>query len=27
MKTIGDDAPFFGIFVYLDDLFSWIFGK
>ncbi|MGY5149552.1 MAG: hypothetical protein ACW9W3_05765 [Candidatus Nitrosopumilus sp. bin_68KS] len=26
MKTIGDDAPFFGIFVYLDDLFSWIFG-
>lgn len=26
-KTIGDDAPFFGIFVYLDNLISWIFGK
>ncbi len=25
-KTVGDDAPFFGIFVYLDDLISWIFG-
>ena len=23
----GDDAPFFGIFVYLDNLISWIFGK
>lgn len=27
VKTVGDDAPFFGIFVYLDDLISWIFGK
>ena len=27
MKTVGDDAPFFGIFVYLDSLISWIFGK
>ena len=27
MKTIGDDAPFFGIFAYLDDLISWILGK
>ena len=27
MKTVGDDAPFFGIFVYLDNLFSWIWGK
>ncbi len=27
MKTIGDDAPFFGIFVYVDNLFSWIIGK
>ena len=26
-KTVGDDAPFFGIFVYLDNLISWIFGK
>ena len=26
-KTVGDDAPFFGIFVYLDNLLSWIFGK
>ena len=26
-KSIGDDAPFFGIFVYLDNLISWIFGK
>ena len=26
-KTIGDDAPFFGIFVYLDNLISWILGK
>jgi len=26
-KTVGDDAPFFGIFVYLDDLISWILGK
>lgn len=25
-KTVGDDAPFFGIFMYLDELFSWIFG-
>ncbi len=27
MNTAGDDAPFFGIFVYLDSLVSWIFGK
>lgn len=27
VKTIGDDAPFFGIFVYLDSLISWMFGK
>ena len=27
MKTVGDDAPFFGIFVYLDNLISWIWGK
>jgi len=27
IKTVGDDAPFFGVFVYLDDLFSWVFGK
>jgi hypothetical protein len=27
MKTIGSDAPFFGIFVYIDNLFSWIMGK
>ena len=26
-KTVGDDAPFFGIFVYFDNLISWIFGK
>jgi len=26
-KTVGDDAPFFDIFVYLDNLISWIFGK
>ena len=26
-KSSVDDAPFFGIFVYLDDLFSWIMGK
>lgn len=26
-KTAGDDAPFFGFFVCLDDLISWIFGK
>ncbi len=26
-KTVGDDAPFFGIFVYLDNLISWVFGK
>lgn len=26
-KTVSDDAPFFGIFVYLDELFSWIFGN
>ena len=26
-KTAGDDAPFFGIFVYLDNFISWIFGK
>ena len=26
-KTIGSDAPFFGIFVYLDNFISWIFGK
>jgi len=25
--TVGSDAPFFGIFVYLDNLISWIFGK
>lgn len=27
IKTIGSDAPFFGIFVYLDNFISWIFGK
>ncbi|MCH7559867.1 MAG: hypothetical protein IIC67_00605 [Thaumarchaeota archaeon] len=27
MKTAGDDAPFFGIFVYFDNLISWILGK
>lgn len=27
VDTTGDDAPFFGIFVYLDNFFSWIFGK
>lgn len=27
VEITGDDAPFFGIFVYLDDLISWIFGK
>ncbi len=27
MKTVIDDAPFFGIFVYLDNLISWIWGK
>ena len=27
MKTAGDDAPFFGIFEYLDNLISWILGK
>ncbi len=26
-KPSNDDAPFFGIFVYLDELFSWIVGK
>ena len=26
-KTVGDDAPFFGIFVYLENLISWILGK
>jgi len=26
IKTVGDDAPFFGIFVYFDNLFSWITG-
>ena len=26
-KTVGDDAPFFGILVYLDNLISWVFGK
>ena len=26
-KTVGDDAPFFGLFVFLDNLISWIFGK
>lgn len=26
-KPSEDDAPFFGIFVYLDNLVSWIFGK
>lgn len=25
--TVGSDAPFFGIFVYLDNLISWIFGR
>jgi len=25
--SVGSDAPFFGIFVYLDNLISWIFGK
>ena len=24
---VGSDAPFFGIFVYLDNLVSWIFGR
>lgn len=24
MKTVGDDAPFFGIFAYLEKLFSWV---
>ncbi|AFS81119.1 hypothetical protein NKOR_06190 [Candidatus Nitrosopumilus koreensis AR1] len=24
---VGSDAPFFGIFAYLDNLISWIFGK
>ncbi len=27
LKTVGDDAPFFGIFVYIDNLFSWITGN
>ncbi len=27
MKTVGDDAPFFGLFGYLDNLISWIWGK
>jgi len=27
VKTVGDDAPFFGIFVYIDNFISWIFGK
>ncbi|AFS82599.1 hypothetical protein [Candidatus Nitrosopumilus sediminis] len=27
MKTMGDDAPFFGIFAYLDNFISWIFGN
>ena len=27
VKSIGDDAPFFGIFAYFDDLISWVFGK
>jgi len=26
VKTVEDDAPFFGIFVYFDNLFSWITG-
>ena len=26
-KSSKDDAPFFGIFAYIDDLISWIFGK
>ncbi len=26
-KTVGDDAPFFGIFAYLDNLISWVWGK
>ncbi|AJM93103.1 hypothetical protein [Nitrosopumilus piranensis] len=25
--VVGDDASFFGIFVYIDNLISWIFGK
>lgn len=25
--NVVEDAPFFGIFVYIDDLFSWIVGK
>ncbi len=25
--TVGSDAPFFGIFVYWDNLISWIFGR
>lgn len=27
VNTVGDDASFFGFFVYLDNLISWIFGK
>ena len=27
VKTVGDDAPFFGIFVYINNLFSWITGN
>ena len=27
VETVGDDAPFFGFFVYLDNLISWIFGR
>ncbi len=27
VDTVGSDAPFFGIFVLLDDLISWIFGE
>jgi len=27
IKTIGSDAPFFGIFIHIDNLFSWIMGK
>ena len=27
VKVVDDDAPFFGIFVYLDNLISWVFGS
>jgi len=27
LKIVGDDVPFFGIFVYINNLFSWITGN